>query len=447
MKAKIDKFRDTFSTKLARGGIGSVLIKVSNLGTGLLLAVVLARVLGAREYGIYAFVYAAVTLASIPVQFGLPSLVVRETAKEESLGRWGAVRGLWKWSNWVIGLSSVVVLGVGVLVALYFRTNLSSAKLATFVWGGALIPLIGFGALRGASLRGLGKVVLGLMPDRVIRPLVLIVLVAIAYLVFGYHLTAKSAMALHVFAAGFAFLVGIWLLRRDNSYCKVAEYQPTSTPKAWLWSAVPLGLVAAVTQINTKIDVVMLGMYVDSADVGIYRVASLGATVVALGYNALGMVTMPYFSKLHTQKKNAELQKLATTVARMGAFAGIPILLVFILFGREILSLLFGEKYEAGYMVFVALSVIQFLNLCFGKLGTLLNMCGQEKQTLIVMTISAGVNILMNALMIPLFGMIGAAIATGLSYIIWKSLLWWVVRRSLGMDGSVLGLSVARRTT
>lgn len=439
----IDKLRAMSKSNFVRGGAGTIVIRLSDVGSNLLLAIVLARFLGANEYGIYAFVYASVTLAAIPVQFGLPSLVVRETAKFASLGLWGSIRGLWRWSNQIIFLTSAVLLGVGAVVIFVAYGDASHAKLLTFIWGGLLIPLIGFESLRGSSLRGLGKVVQGLLPDRVIRPSLLIVIASIAYLVFGVKLRSYTAMALHVVAAGMAFAVGVYLLRRDNIYRKVREHVAEFTAKKWIWSAVPLGLVAAVTQINTKIDIVMLGMYVDPTQVGIYRVASVGATAVGLGYNALGIVSMPYFSRLHNQNRTGELQRLATNVARAGVVLATPVLLGFLFFGKEILSLLFGNKYAGAYEVLAVLSVVQFINLSYGKLGTLLNMCGHEKETLVIMCISAVANVAMNALLIPSYGMMGAALSTGMSYIIWKSMLWYTVRKKLSMDGSALGLRLA----
>lgn len=71
-----------------RGGLASIAIKVFGLGFSLLTAVVLARVLGPEQYGIYSYVLAIVSILAIPAMFGLPSLIVRETAKAEVKQEW-----------------------------------------------------------------------------------------------------------------------------------------------------------------------------------------------------------------------------------------------------------------------------------------------------------------------------------------------------------------------
>lgn len=79
---------NNLKSNLMRGGLASIAIKVFGLGFSLLTAVVLARVLGPEQYGIYSYVLAIVSILAIPAMFGLPSLIVRETAKAEVKQEW-----------------------------------------------------------------------------------------------------------------------------------------------------------------------------------------------------------------------------------------------------------------------------------------------------------------------------------------------------------------------
>jgi len=96
--------------RLIRGGLGSLALKLGSTALGFLLAILLARTLGPEGYGVYAFVFAIVSLLAIPTQLGLPQLVVRETAKAQAAEQWGLMRGLWRWSTLAVWLFSSGVL-------------------------------------------------------------------------------------------------------------------------------------------------------------------------------------------------------------------------------------------------------------------------------------------------------------------------------------------------
>ena len=75
----------------------------------------------------------------------------------------------------------------------------------------------------------------------------------------------------------------------------------------------------------------------------------------------------------------------------------------------------------------------------FGSLGTILNMVGQERLSLVGVGIALGLNVLLNAILIPRFGANGAAVATGTSLIVRQTLLWYWLRRRLGLRSSAFG--------
>jgi len=97
---------DRSGAVLARGGVGSLALKLLHAGLTLTVSVLLARFLGPVEYGIYAFAFAAVTLLAIPVQMGLPLLVVRETAAGRAREDPGLVNGIWRWSARIVLIGS-----------------------------------------------------------------------------------------------------------------------------------------------------------------------------------------------------------------------------------------------------------------------------------------------------------------------------------------------------
>lgn len=424
---------NSLTGQLARGGVGSIVIRVSNVFLGMALAIILARSLGPEGYGIYAFVFSLVSILAIPAQFGIPRLVVRETARAQVKEDWPLMRGMWRWATAVVVGLSLLLVGVGLLAGLVWGDRFSDLQQATFFFGLLLVPLIALGSLRGAALQGLRRVVLGQLPEQILRPGFLCLLLLAAIWWSTHKLTAAQAMGLHAAAAGAAFVVGAMLLYYSRPAPLQANPQPTYKSRDWLMATWPLALTAGMQQINKNTDIIMLGYFMPAEDVGIYRVAVQGAMLVVFGQQALAMLVSPYYARLHAQGDALRLQRLVTFSARVAFFAAFPLVLVFALWGSEIVQLLFGIDYVNAYMPLLILGVGQLINAMFGHVGILLNMTGYERDTTRGMAIAAGSNVVLNLVLIPLWGLNGAAMATVLTLFVWNLLLWRSVCKRLGI--------------
>jgi hypothetical protein len=142
--------------------------------------------------------------------------------------------------------------------------------LDTLAWGLVLVPLVALGNLRGAALRGLRRVVAGQLPEFFLRPGLLVILVAGAALVTGGALSSANAMALHVAAASLAFAFGAWMLWRSTPpLVKVAK--PRSDSRNWWRSTFPLAFSSGMAVLNRQASILILGLFVPVADVGVPR--------------------------------------------------------------------------------------------------------------------------------------------------------------------------------
>jgi O-antigen/teichoic acid export membrane protein len=417
---------------LVRSGFLTVGIKLANTALSFITVTILARLLGPKGYGTYAYVIALVSMLSVPVQFGLPTLVVRETAKAQALKAWGLLRG-------VVLISSTAIALASAIGAWLFAQRFTYEQLATFGWGLLLLPLLALGAIRGAILRGLRHVIAGQFPEFLVRPVLFLILVLLA--MYGWpQATASpaSVMAINAFAAATAFLFGLWALHRHWPE-PASTAAPATLHHDWLRSLWPLGLGAGMHFINSHTDIIMLGFFESSAEVGTYRVAVAGAALVSLVLAAGNMVISPHFSQLYAERRNDELQKLATRSARLMFTASLPIGLAFIVFGNELLTFAFGADYVPAYASLVILSVGQLFNVFAGSVGMLLNMTGHERDATRGVAVAAVANVPLNLALIPAFGMEGAAIATAISLLIWNVILWRAAHARLRIRSSAIG--------
>lgn len=432
---------ETLRGRLIRGGLGSLALKLGSTALGFLLAILLARTLGPEGYGVYAFVIAIISLLAIPTQLGLPQLVVRETAKAQAAEAWGLMSGLWRWSTLAVWLFTAVVLALAFVGLLLFGDRLDALTRTTFITGLLLVPLIALGNLRGAALRGLSHVVAGQLPETVFRPGILIALCLIVILVSSSQtLSAATAMGLHALAAAIAFSLGAWLLWRARPIELASHPAPVYAAREWTASAWPLALTSGLFAVNAQLGVLLLVLFEASEAVGIYKVATAVATLIPFGLSAVNLVVMPYFARLHAQGDRARLQKLVTLSARAILALALPVTLVFVFFGKPLLTLAFGPDYGVGHKALAILAIGQMVNAGMGSVGVLLNMTGHERDTLRGVAVAAVTNILFGLVLIPAFGLEGAAVATAVTLVIWNLLLRRAVWRRIQIETVAFGV-------
>lgn len=434
---------DSLKSNLMRGGLASIAIKIFGLGFSLLTAIILARTLGPEQYGVYSYVLAIVSILAIPAMFGLPSLIVRETAKAEAKQEWGKMRGLWFWANSITASLSLVIAIIAALVLWLNRENFTEMQFLTFAWGIAFIPLSALAALRGASLRGLRKVIQGQLPEQVLKPALFILMLAVVGLTGFAQLAAESAMMLNALSAGVAFMFGAWLLLRVKPK-QLNSAEREFERKAWMASVIPLAMVAGLDILVTETDIVMLGIFRTAEEVGIYRVAMQGGLLAAIGVSATNMIIAPYISKFAYSKDIISLEKLAKQSARLAFLIAFSATVVFAIFGEFLLSVVFGDAYLGAYWPLLFLAAGQAVHAGMGAGGSILNMSGYEKGTLITLILAATCNVILNWIFIPIWGIYGAAIATFLSIVFRKIVLWILVYKYLRIDSSAIGLSLSK---
>lgn len=425
----------TLKQQLIRSGIGSLIIKVSNLLIELTIAILLARALGPEGYGIYAFALSLVMILTIPAQIGLPALLVREVARYQLQEQWQLMRGLLKRADQAVLVISLGLILVSLIVLSFGGPFSNPSQTTTLIWALFLIPLLALGNVRGACIRGLRYITLGQLPEMIVRPGLLLLLAGIIY--FADRLTPEWTMAVHVVAALFALIIAAGLRRHKlPEACNRARLQYDS---AWIKSIIPFSFLAGMHIINRQTDIVMLGYLSGSHEVGLYRVAAQASMLVAFGLSLVNVVVAPHIARLYAADDMQRLQRLLTRGARISLLIAVPITALFWLFGDPILRVIFGSEYTQAHLALGILCFGQLINALAGSVGYILNMTGNETTTAKIVALSALINIILNATLIPAYGINGAATATAISLCVWNLLLAITIRKRLGLDSTAIG--------
>ena len=430
--------RPGLGAEIARGGAGVIVVAVANRVVLLLTAILLARLLGPDGYGQYSYALAWALLLAVLAKLGSRELLIREIATYQLRGNWDRILGLLRRATQVVTAVSVLVGAALAGVVLAFADRLGADRVATLLWASILAPTLALATVRAAALKGFRRVVAGKAQEQIVGPAILLVAVA-AYWLGDWPLDAPTVMSLHVAGTMVAFATGVILLRRALPP-QVAVATATYEDRRWLGSALPLAVLGGARLVHRQTDIVMLGLFLAAADVGIYRTAVTGSLLVILATDAVVDQLSPYAARLHARGDTERLRRLVTSSTRAMTLTAMPLAVAFVLAGDRILSVVFGPEYATGHAALAILGVAQMLSVAAGPAPMLLNMSGHERSTARSFTISALFNVALNAVLIPVAGTIGAAVATAVSLLSWNLLLWREVRGKLGIDSSVFGL-------
>ncbi len=425
--------KTVFHGQVTRQGYAIVIMKSLNLLLILSLNVLLARTLGAKQLGIYAFTISVVTILSIPAMAGLPILLTREVAKIRLTENWKLLKGmLIRAFQFSFVLSILLGVGVALSVWIITQSNQKIMQASVLLIALPLIPIKALSELRIGVLSGFKKIIEARIPEMLILPFCLMGLIVV--IAVSGPVTARDAVLAHMLAAMIAFVVGAYFMYRVLRVLPWSKTKPTYEHRSWLNSMVPLTLLAGMQIINGQTDIVVLGMLATKEEVGLYRIAMQGATLVLLGLYAVGTVTGPYIAQFYTMGDQKRLQELTTIGSRVSVAWAIFATVVLAGFGDTLLVVLFGEEFGGSYQVLVILSIGYLFSVCFGFVIVLLTMTGHEEKAMRAVAMAAVINVILNVVFIPPFGMIGAASATVTSFLIGNILLFRIVRQKLGID-------------
>lgn len=418
---------------LIQGAFGSLVLKLCQAGFGLLLAVVLARLLGVKGFGIYAFCLSVVNLLTIPSMLGGQHLLVREVAAYRARGEFHFIRGLLQRMRQASTVVSVVLALCTAGIGLWIYRH--SPIWGTFLIAMTLVPLQTTMNLQSAVLRGLRYVLMGQVSLTLV-PVLIISLIGIMLLTLDFTLNPKAAVIVHVVSIGFLVLSTHFLLRQSLPK-EIRNVSPEYETPRWIKSMIPFVFAGGMQVLNNEASVVLLGIIQGAESVGLYRVAQWGAELVPFGLLAVNMAIAPTVAELFAKGEKDRLQYIISKGIFLVTLFALPVAACLILFGQRFLPFVFGQEYTAAYVPLVILCLGQLFNACMGSVGIIMNMIGLEQLVARGVTIAAITNVVLNVILIPFLGATGAAIAASVSLVIWNVLLGFWLYKNTGIISTI----------
>jgi len=404
---------DNLTKQVARGG-GIALIG-QGLGKGIkfILQIVLTRVLGPASYGLYTLGISAIGIIQGFSLLGLPQGVLRFGSLHLSEGDKVKLKGTII-SSFVLGLGLSIIMSI----IIFFLSEVIADRIFkepdlghVLRWFSVTLPLLSFASICTRTFLIFRKVEYQVGIELIFLPLINLVIVGLLFL-FGLRL--NGAVYAYIASAFCSSILGLFLLFRLFPDL-ISELKAQYEIKPLLFYSLSVMLVGLSALLITKADKIMIGIFMASRNVGIYNAAAVIAFQGSVFLYSFHGIFAPIIADLHNKKKFAELESLLKSSTKWALSFTLPVVFIFVLFSKQIM-LIYGDEFVAGWTVLIAFGFVQLINVSSGSMGHILIMTGREKIELANILILGLINIVLNYFLIPAFGILGAALATGASY-------------------------------
>ncbi|NHX35608.1 MULTISPECIES: flippase [Halolamina] len=420
--------------KLFKGGGILFFGLVVELGVSFLAKALIARYLGPSNYGAVSLGITMLALLSTLSLLGLNTGVGRYLPRfDDESDRRGVM-----WSAFQIVLPVSVL--VGVIVAV------SAEPIATYAFHNpSIVPIIRtfgltvpFAALMKLSVGGIQGVQLArpkVIVNNFTPPITRFTAVAIALVVGAGAVGIATAYALAYVAAA---LVGLYFVVRKTPM--FSSVKPTSMHRELLSFSAPLIVSSAMGFVLTDLDTFMLGYFATTNAVGVYNVIYPLAHLLMAALTAFGFLFVPVISRLDAEGETEDMKRVYQVVTKWIFMATLPAFLVIALFPELTISMTFGNEYRVGATALSILSIAFFSHSIAGPNANVLTSIGRTRAIMWDNIVVAVVNTILNLLLIPRYGFLGAGIATAASYLLLNFLYSLQLYRETGIHPFSSGL-------
>jgi O-antigen/teichoic acid export membrane protein len=277
---------------------------------------------------------------------------------------------------------------------------------------------------------------LGLMPQFIVRQSLIIGFTAGAF-ALGFDLGATPAMLASAAAVWIAMIGQMIVLnRRLGRHIKPG-------PKAydfrgWLAISLPILMVEGFYLLLSYTDVLVLQQFRSSEEVGVYFAVVKTLALVSFIHYAMSATTAHRFAEYHASGDSARLSAYVAHAIKWTFWPSLAATILLLAMGKPLLWL-FGPQFVVGYDIMFVAAIGLVVRSAIGPVERLLNMLGHQHICALAYALAFAMNVVLCMALVPRFGGHGAAAATSISLVFETVLLFWIVRKRLGLHVLAFG--------
>jgi O-antigen/teichoic acid export membrane protein len=423
--------KDDGFAELLLGSSVALILKVFAAAVGFLMSLVIARQLGAEEAGYFFLAFSILNVLASLGRYGYDNALVRYIAASQTEGLSTEVNGLYRLAL-VRSILICMILAVGLYwfapTMAYQVFNKPAVKESLQLVALCLVPF-SLTSLHAFAFQGMKKIALSVSCLSLFIPISTLTgvwLLALGDARFAtLALLASSVLGLIASALIWWLLVG----RTAHTLASVRRVRFQLAAKRLFG----VKFFSLIVQWGSPL---LLGVWAIASDLAVFTIAQRTSALTSFVLLAVNAIAAPNYAALYSQGKFAELRSTALHSTRLLIATSMPIFVLMLLYPSWLMGW-FGEEFSRGALCLVILACGQFINVCTGSVGFLLQMTGHENLLRNNLVVSALIIIVGGSLVIPSFGIVGAATITAIAVVLQNVLGVWQVKRVLGFNTMV----------
>ncbi len=398
--------------------ITTFILKFFSFSSLYIINFIIAKNLGSEELGIFSLFLVFYNLIVIIGLLGLDTGLLRFIPQYNKNHLIYRLHNILNKSVIVLGIWSAILIVILLIISSILLESFFSGLQKDFLFYLFIIisPLIIFSKYYSVVLRGFKSIGLSILFDNLLhRVLILFFLLTVITLnIKTDNLSILTFLLALIVGSLFILPIG-WKIKRKNVRRNgLIQQKDNFSVKEILKITVPMFLTSSMLFLAGWTDSLMIASFLDSSSVGVYTVCLQLSFLINFSLIGIHTVITPKFSELFWNNQIIELKNTVKNSAKFTFWSSVPILIILVVFSKDILGI-YGDEFEKAYLVLIILCSSQLIRSCIGLVFQLLNMTGHEKITNRILIITLVINILTNAILIPIYDLLGAAIATFVS--------------------------------
>lgn len=418
----------------------TVLFAARVFGAGLifLIQAAIARAWGSAVLADYLVLIATINLAAMVMPLGFQTIGSYFAAEYRANGQRGLLmRFLLHGYGLIFAIASVFVVILGG-VAAFGGAGIFPQGL--WVPGLVLAVSTALVFVNGALLVGLKRPFAGFLVDGILRPL-LIVLAFMFAMVVAEQASALSSM-IWVFAGCYAVIAAYYctvairaVLEVDSG--QIDEREVADAHTRWWRFAMPWVMISIATDFFFDIDLLILNGLLDKPSVAVFGVCARIFALISFGVTAVYAVLLPDMFEAEARKDRSSFNRQLGDANLVASGLALAMSFGLLLVGPFVL-LLFGHEFAQGGMALFLLSLVLVVRAVFGPASMVLSMHDYPWASIPAIAVGLVTLGALNFLLVPMWGVNGAAVSAVIAITVWSALLWYTSRRITGVDVSLL---------
>lgn len=425
---------DAERARSMRNAMAAFLVRLASAALLYLSQILIARWTGSHEYGIYVLAWTLVMLVGGLAHGGLNTTMIRMLPEYRERNELPLSRGLIAGSRWFTLLSGSIIAGVAAAGVFLAADRVPAHYVYPLVCAFLCVPAFAITELHDGLGRARAWMGAALVPPYLLRPILLLTVVALA--IFAGAPRDATMVAAAAVAATY-LTMGVQMALIDRRLSVGLPAGPRSFDFAlWFKLSVPMLVIGISDMLLHHADIIVISIFLTPSDAGIYFAAAKTMSLMLYVHYAVGSAVANRLSALNAAGDSAGLKACIADAVRWTFWPSILAGGGILILGKPMLWL-FGPQFADGYSVMFVLVAGFIVRAAFGPIEYVLNMLGCHRACATVLVVAAVTNIALNLSLVPVFGTIGAAIATAVTLAGASVANYIIARSKLAIDSSI----------